>query len=280
MKLGFITDTIIIRPSEKQPLLDIRELWRFREFFFVLLLRDIKVRYKQTYIGILWIILQPISSMIIYTAIFGGYAKSMIYESLPYPLFALIGIVFWGYFSSSISYTTTCLSNNANLIKKIYVPKDLFVLLAVMTAFIDFFVALIILLIALYISHIPMSMPFFISLLSGVGVLTLANLGIGFFLSSCSIRYRDVRYIIPFFLQILFFTAPIIYSFEQVDIQYRFLLFINPVTGVIEMIRSMLIYGTIMHLDSMIYSLIFSILIILIGIAYFRKTEQYMTDIL
>ncbi len=280
MNFRLIEDTIVVRPYSRWEFLRVREVWRYREFFWVLLARDIKVRYKQTFIGLLWIVIQPLLAMTLYTVIFGGFAGSTSYEALPYPVFALIGIVFWGYFSSSITYATSSLSGNAELIKKVYIPKEIFIIIAVATACIDFFVAVAILLIVLLLFHIQTGLMFYVSLFLGLGILSLSNLGLGLFLASCSIRFRDVRYLVPFFLQILFFTAPLIYPLERVTSRYQILLYLNPVTGVVELVRSALVYGTVQRPELVWYSVIFAAVVSIVGITYFRKTERDIVDVL
>ena len=270
--------TITIKPKTNLLTIDLNELWRYRELFFIFAWRDVKVRYKQTVLGVAWAIFQPIISMIIFTVFFGNLAK-VPSGDLPYSLFVLCGLVFWNFFSGSLSHATNSLIDNENIIKKVYFPKLILPISSVVTSFIDFAINLTILFaFALAMKYIPSPMALVIIPL-GVIITAIGSAGLGLGLSSFNVKYRDVRYVLPFFIQLLMFLTPVIYPTTIVRPTNKLIMAINPMTGVIEAVRSVISGSTIIDWPILGLSFISSIFIFLIGLYYFRSTEKFFADI-
>lgn len=270
---------IIIRPRNAWQLLNLRELLEFKELFYIFSWRDIKVRYKQTVLGILWVLLQPLLSMVIFTVFFGNFAK-IPSDGLPYPVFVLIGLVFWGFFSGALSRASTAFIDNENLVKKVYFPREILPFSTVVTAFIDFLVALVMFFIVALVYHVSFNLAFFGMILLGVVITVLTSSGLGLLVASINIKYRDVRYIIPYFLQLMIFVTPVIYPLSIVRPSFQFILALNPMAGVINSLRSTLVSGNVADPTHLIVSLIAAFVILIIGMIYFRKTERFFADIL
>ena len=271
--------TTIIRPRSPWHFLDLSELWEYRELFYILSWRDLKVRYKQTALGILWALLQPLVNMVIFTVFFGNFA-AMPSDGLPYPVFVLLGLTFWGFFSNSLSKAGNSFIENEQLVKKVYFPREILTFSAVVTSFIDFLVSLVMLLAVIAYYQLPINFLFFIILIVGIVITAISSAGFGLFLASVNIKYRDVRYIIPFFLQLLIFISPVIYPLNIVRSSFQYLLALNPMTGVIDSLRSSLTSGSITHPEMLAISTVSAVLSLLLGLAYFRRTERYFADII
>ncbi|MBT4652031.1 MAG: ABC transporter permease [Candidatus Pacebacteria bacterium] len=269
----------VIRPRPKWQLINIREILEFSELFYIFSWRDIKVRYKQTILGILWAILQPLLSMIIFTIFFGNFAK-IPSDGLPYPVFVLLGLIFWGYFSSSLSRASTVFIDNENLIKKVYFPREILLFSTVITAFIDFLISFFLFIIVALFYNIPFNFLFLSMVFLSILISALASTGLGLLVASINIKYRDVRYIIPFFLQLMIFITPVIYPLSIVRPSFQFVLSMNPMAGVINSLRSSLATNSISDKNSLFISILSSLIIFLIGMIYFRKTERYFADLI
>ena len=269
---------IIIRPKYVWKLIDIAEIWNFRELLYIFAWRDIKVRYKQTILGILWVVFQPLVTMIIFTFFFGKMAKIPSGE-LPYSLFVLCGLVFWNFFSGSLSHASDSLVANEGIIKKVYFPKVLLPLSAVITGFADFIINLILLFIfALFLGITVHPMGLIVFPLA-IFLTSISSMGLGLILSSFNVKYRDVRYILPFFIQILLFVTPIIYPLSIVSPTNRVIMAVNPMTSVVEAVRFVFSPTYMLKGELIIVSLISSIFIFIFGLWYFRKTEDFFADI-
>lgn len=270
---------ITITPQAKKQLIDFGELWKFRELFYIFAWRDIKVRYKQTFVGVAWVIFQPLVNTIIFTVFFGNFAK-IPSQDLPYPIFVLIGLVFWGFFSTGMSHAANVFIENDQLVKKVYFPREILVFAAILTAFVDFAVSLGMLVVLFLIFHIQISVAFIVMFFAGTLVTMIASCGLGLLLASINIKYRDVRYIIPFFLQLMIFVTPVIYPLNIIRPSFQNVLSINPMTGVIDGLRTTLATGTIVHPFSILISFVSAFVILLVGLIYFRRTVSFFADIL
>lgn len=271
-------ETIVIKPKNNPLTIDIGELIRYRELFYIFAWRDIKVRYKKTALGAAWAVFQPILSTFIFTIFFGKLAN-IPSGDLPYSLFVLCGLVFWNFFSGALSHASNSMIENENIIKKVYFPRLILPLSSVVTSFIDFLINLVLLLIVtFFIGKIP-SLMFIPVLLIGTITAAIGAGGLGMFLSAVNVKYRDVRYILPFFIQTMLFLTPVIYPTAIVRPSNRYIMALNPMTGVIEAIRST-ISGT-MTIDWILLSLSFAsaIVFFIIGLIYFRQTESFFADI-
>jgi len=229
-------ETVIIKLNHSLLNIDYQELWRYRELFFIFAWRDIKVRYKQTILGVLWVLFQPLVSTFIFTIFFGRLAKISSGE-LPYSLFVLCGLVFWGFFSNTLTHASSSLIENEGIIKKVYFPRLIIPLSAVVTSFIDFLISFSMLLIfMIYLGKTP-SLLFAPVLIIGVFTAAIGASGLGLLLSSFNVKYRDVRYILPFFIQTMLFLTPVIYPTALVRPSNRLIMALNPMTGVIEAVH-------------------------------------------
>lgn len=268
----------IIKPKNRFTLLDLKEIWRYRGLLYVLAWRDIKVRYKQTLLGVLWALLQPLVTMLIFTVFFGRLAH-IPSGNLPYSLFVLCGLVFWTFFSGALTHASSSLVENENLVKKVYFAKVILPLSSVVTTSIDFVINFVILVIyALILGFVPSTAVFLVIPL-GVVMTSLTIGGLGLFLASFNVKYRDVRYILPFFIQILMFLTPVIYPLSIVSPTNKLIMAINPLTSVIESTR--IVFSQQGYLDPVlaVISAVSSILIFIVGLTYFRRTERFFADI-
>jgi lipopolysaccharide transport system permease protein len=256
-----------------------RDLWRYRELFYVLAWRDISVRYKQTVVGVVWALLQPLLTMIIMTAIFSRMAK-MPSPGVPYPLLVLAGTLPWLFFSTSLTNAGQSLVGNANLISKVYFPRLIIPTSTVVTAFIDFMIAFALLIAVLAWYHfLPPWHVVFLPLF--IVFAFLASLGPGLLITALNVKYRDFRYIIPFVVQIGYFVSPVGYMSSAVPGVKRMLYSLNPVVGVIDGFRWCLLGHTnTLNWPCLATSLAVTGLFLVVGIGYFRKTERTFADII
>jgi len=268
---------IIIKPKKTFNIEDLKELWQYRELIYFFTWRDLKVRYKQTAIGVLWAIFQPLIAMIIFT-IFFGKLIGVDSDDIPYPIFVYVGLLFWQFFSNSLSQVSNSLVANKDVITKVYFPRLIIPISSTMALFIDFLVASCILVVLMiYYQYLPN--------LSGLLLLPIllllsfmASLGLGLFLASLNVKYRDVRYVMPFFIQMLFFVTPVIYPASLTGI-YSWFLAMNPMTGVIKAARASLLGNFPINWELLFISGLACFVILLVGIVFFNKTEKYFADI-
>jgi len=270
---------LIIKPRPSWYIVNLPELWEFRELFYIFSWRDIKVRYKQTVLGILWVLLQPLLSMVIFTVFFGNFAH-IPSDGLPYPVFVLLGLVFWGSFSGALSRASTAFIDNESLVKKVYFPREILPFSTVVTAFADFLVSLALFFIVAIVYHVPFNLAFFGMILLALVITTLTSAGLGLLVASINIKYRDVRYIIPYFLQLMIFVTPVIYPLSIVRPSFQFILALNPMAGVINSLRSVLTTGAVADPTHLIISLVSAVVLFIVGMLYFRRTERFFADIL
>lgn len=269
---------IEIKPNTKWQLVNIGEIWQFRELFVIFSWRDLKVRYKQTFFGVAWVIFQPLVSTGIFTIFFGKLAK-IPSNNIPYQLFVFIGLVFWIFFSSSLAQASNSMIENTNIIKKVYFPRLILPFSTIVTCFIDFSINFfVIITFVFFLGFKPMiSSLIFIPLCLLIASISAA--GIGLFLSAINVKYRDVKYILPFFIQTMLFVTPVIYPIAVIRHSYRYLMAFNPMAGVIETARVSLTSTGIIDYKLLAISSLTAILIFLFGLLFFRNTEQYFADI-
>ncbi len=264
------------------------DLWRYRELFFFLSWRDILVRYKQTHIGILWALIRPALTIIIFTIIFSKMAK-MPSEGIPYPILVCAGNLPWQFFATAMSEASNSLITNANMLSKIYFPRIVMPTSAVIVSFVDLLLSLVILAaLMIWYGFAPSWRLITLPLFTALGL--FAALGTGFWLSALNVKYRDFRYVIPFIVQIGFFVSPVGYSSSRVpkiwlwhhhEIPARLLYSLNPMVGVIDGFR-WAIAGQAAFMDwhSVLISVVVVILITASGLRYFRSTEKTFADII
>ncbi len=267
---------VVIEPRRRSLLINLRDLWQYRDLLYILTLRDIKVRYKQTVLGILWAIIQPLFMMIIFTLFFGKLAK-IPSDGIPYPLFAYAGLLPWTFFSNALNSSGNSLVGNSSLITKVYFPRMIIPIAAVGSGLLDFVISFGLLVLLMLYYGVGFSPN--ILMLPILTLLTaLLTIGIGMWMSALNVKYRDVRYALPFLIQLWMFATPIIYPSSLIPEKWRWLFRINPLTGLIEGYRSA-IFGKPFDLMGLGIS-IFFIFIVLIYSAYtFRQMERSFADI-
>ncbi len=254
-----------------------RELWAYRELLYFLVWRDLKVRYKQTVLGIGWAVLQPIFLMAVFTLFFGTLAGIQT-TGVPYPVFAFAALLPWTLFARGLTDASTSLSANRNLITKVYFPRILLPAASVLAAVVDFLVAFVVLLVLMtYYGIVPTlavaALPLF------VGLAIVASMGIGFWFSALDAKYRDVKYTLPFLTQFWLFVTPVVYPITLVPDAWRWLYALNPMVGVVEGFRWALL-GQSFTIDSFaLVSVAVAVLLFLGGIAYFGRSERSLADV-
>ncbi len=267
-----------IRSSSGWRLLDVRELWQFREVAYFLTLRDIKVRYKQTAIGVTWALLQPAAMMVVFTLFFGRMA-GVPSEGIPYPLFALAGLMPWQLFSRAISESTQSLVTDQRLITRVYFPRIMVPLSSVLAASVDFLitgglVGGLMLYFGVGVQAQVVWLPLFVILM------VVTALGVGFWLSALNVEYRDVMYTVPFLNQFWLFVTPVIYPASSVPERWRLLYGLNPMTGVVEGFRWSLLDAGQAPGQMMAVSALVSLTLLVTGIVWFRRRERTFVDAL
>lgn len=255
------------------------ELWRYRELFFIFVWRDVKVRYKQTFLGVMWAIFQPFVTMIIFTVLFGRLAK-VPSDNIPYPIFVYTGLLFWTYYQMALTNATGCLVENQSIIQKVYFPRLILPISTTITPVIDFVAALLILFGLMAYYHYTPHVLGILALPLLMFVSTVAASGLGLFMGSLNVKYRDVRYVVPFFIQILLYITPVIYPISIIPQKWQWLLFINPMTGVISVARNLMLGSGTITWNMIGISVISSVTIFVLGVAYFRKTERFFADLI
>ena len=273
------TDTYIIKPSKGLVSLDIAELLlRFKELLYAFVWRNVKVRYKQTAIGVLWAVLQPLLTMLIFTIFFGRLAK-LPSDNIPYPVFVYVGLLYWNFFSTALSAASSSLIDSAGMIQKIYFPRLLMPISAVLTPVIDFFIALLILFCLMFFYHYTPHLIGVALVPAYILIAMIATAGIGFFFAALNVKYRDVRYALPFIIQTLLFLTPVIYPVSIIPARFQWIAYLNPMAGVITAARSSITAGTVPW-GALGASLLVSVIFFLFGLAYFKKTERFFADII
>ena len=256
-----------------------QDLWRYRELFYFLAWRDILVRYKQTAIGIVWALIRPFLTMVVFTVVFGQLAK-LPSEGAPYPILVFSAMLPWQFFSNSLSECSNSLISNANLLSKVYFPRLVVPTSAVVVSFVDFMISGIILLALMaWYNFVPtwriLTLPLFI------GVAFAASIGAGLWLASLNVQYRDFRFIVPFIVQFGLYISPVGFSSTIVPEKWRFLYSLNPMVGVIDGFRWAILGGNSqLYLPGFLLSMGLVFLLLVSGIWYFRKMERTFADVI
>ncbi len=269
---------LIIKPKKGWQLIDFRELSEYRDLFYFLVTRDIKVRYKQTVLGGLWAVIQPLFMMIVFTLFFGRLAE-VPSDGIPYPIFNYSALVAWIYFANAISYSGNSLIQNTALISKVYFPRLIIPLAPVLAFLLDFAIAFVILIVMMLYYHIyPTVMTLFLPLLVILMIFTAS--GVGMFLAALNANYRDIRYTITFLVQFWMFASPVVYPVSMIPEKYHLIYAINPMAGVIEGFRSTLLGTVAFPTQMLLVSTLVSIIIFIAGALYFKQTERYFADVI
>lgn len=268
---------LIIKPKYGFFNINWQELKEYKELLFFLALREIKIRYKQTIMGAGWALLQPFFTMIVFSLIFGGLAK-MPSEGIPYPLFSYSGLLLWIYFSNALTQSSNSLVNNAPLLSKVYLPRIFIPTAPCLAGLVDYGIAISILAIMMiYYIFIPnVTILLFPAIIFFTFMLAC---GLGYWLSSICVKYRDVKFVMPFFIQLLMFVSPVIYPADIVGENLRWLLDLNPMTGLINAHRACLLGYTSIDWYGLSISIIITIVIFITGILYLKNTEKNFADL-
>ena len=267
----------IIRPPKGWIPINLRELWAYRELLYFFTWRDIKVRYKQTVLGFAWAILQPLLMMVVFTLFFGTLAR-LPSEGIPYPLFSYAALLPWTLFAEGISRSSNILVQDANLLQKVYFPRLLLPLSSILSPLVDFAIAFVVLLgLMLYFGYPPSVTMFWLPLFL---LLELAlALGVGLWLSAINVEYRDVRYVVPFLVQLWLFASPVVYGTTFVPERFRVAYgLINPMVGIIDGFR-WAILGTAPPGLPFFASVAIIIVVLISGAFYFRRREKAFADV-
>lgn len=253
-----------------------KDLWRFRELFYILSWRDIKVRYKQTVLGAAWSIIRPLLTTIVFTIVFNKIAKLQNPGNAPYALMVFVGMLPWQFFSNALSESSNSLIGNANLITKVYFPRMIIPASSVITSLVDFAISFVILIAMIFwYQFVPswhiVFLPVFIL------IAFFCAFGVGLYLTAVNVKYRDFRYIIPFIIQFGLYITPVGFSSTVIGEKWKFLYSLNPMVGVIDGFR-WCILGDDMSLSSLMISLTTTLLFLILGLFYFRKMEKTFAD--
>jgi lipopolysaccharide transport system permease protein len=255
----------------------VRELWDYRELLYFFAWRDIKVRYKQTVVGIAWAIFQPLMTMVVFSLVFGKLAD-LPSDGIPYPVFVYSGLLIWQFFSTSLSDASTTLVSNASIVTKVYFPRLLLPIADSVTKLVDtFFAAIVLAGLMIYYGYLPSpSHLLILPVLFLIAFMTAE--GAGLILSSINVKYRDVRYALPYFIQMLIFITPVIYP-TSIAGKYEWILQLNPMAAVIENARAALLNTSAINWSELLISALISTVLFVIGVIVFKKTERYFADV-
>jgi len=271
------THKTVIKPAKGLMSLDLGEVWAYRELLSILAWRDISIMYKQSIIGIGWVIIQPVMTMIIFTIIFGKFAK-LPSEGIPYPIFTYCALLPWSYFARSLSGSSNSLVGSSHLITKVYFPRLVIPFSKVFSGLVDFAIAFVILIgMMVWYRIMPTRGIFFLPLLLLVAM--TASLGIGLWLTALNVKYRDVQFVVPFLVQFWMYASPVAYSAGIVPEKWRWLYGLNPMVGVIEGFRWALLGKSVPDAGMMLVSFCIVFAVLVGGLYYFKKMERSFADI-
>lgn len=253
-----------------------KDLWRYRELFYILVWRDFKVRYKQTVVGIAWSVIRPLLLMVVLTLVFRKLAKMPTEGDAPYAILTFASLLPWQFFSNALTESSNSLIANANLISKVYFPRLIIPASSVMLGFVDFLITFVLMIMAMIFYQYTPSLKMI--LLPVLLIITfLASFGMGLFMATLNLKYRDFKYIVPFVVQIGLYISPVGFSSSVIPDKWRLLYSLNPVVGVIDGFRWCII-GTEIYWPAFVVSLSVIIFFTIVSVRYFRKTEKAMAD--
>ncbi len=269
---------VVIRPQKGWLSFDISGLWKYRELFYFFTWRDIKIRYKQTILGVTWVVLQPVLTMLFFSLIFGRVA-GLPSEGIPYPVFVFAALVPWQLFSYTLTQSSSSLVLDQQLVTKIYFPRLVIPVASVMAGLLDFMISFGVLLILLVLYHIPLTWRIiFVPLFT---ILALATaIAVGLWLSALNVQYRDVRYALPFLTLFWMYATPVAYSSALIPPNWQWLYSLNPMVGVVEGFRWALLGIDALELVYLFLSSVMILLLLLGGLVYFRRMEDQFADVI
>jgi lipopolysaccharide transport system permease protein len=269
---------LTIQPKKGWQLINFKELLEYRDLLFLLISRNIKVRYKQTVLGGLWAIIQPFLMMVVFSVFFGLLAK-VPSDGIPYPIFNYAGLIAWTYFANSLTGASNSLVSEAGLVSKVYFPRMIAPLAPIFANLLDFAISFVILIGMMFYFHVypnryALLLPFLVILVM------FAASGAGMFLAALNAKYRDIQYTVPFLIQFWMFASPIVYPVSMLPEKYHLIYAINPMVGVIEGFRSALLGTVTFPTQLVLVSVGVSIILFIVGALYFKRTERFFADIL
>ena len=273
------TEVVKIQPVKGLVPLNLKEVWRYRELVYFLTWRDLKVRYKQSVLGVLWAILQPLMSMVVFAIFFGGLAK-VPSDGVPYPIFSYTALVPWTFFAGALNVSARSMLTSGNMISKIYFPRIIVPLASIMANLVDFFIAFVILIAMMFFYHIvPTLALLWLPLFLLLTIITA--MGIGLWFSAMVVMYRDFGYLLGYIATFWQYVSPVIYSASLVPAKWRLLFSLNPMTGVIEGFRWALL-GVALDVTPLMFilSATISIILFITGLYYFRRMERVFADMI
>ena len=272
----------VIRPPRRLLLVDWKELWRYRDLFFVLAWRDVAIRYKQAALGVFWALFRPFATMVVLTFVFNGMARIESGDGTPYPVFVYVGLLLWQYYANTLTNAANSTVLNAGLIQKIYFPRLIIPASAAVTGMVDLAVAGVILAgMMIYYGFRPNPTGLLIlPLLLACAV--LIALGAGLFAAAVNVKFRDVRHVLPFFIQIMMYLTPVVYPVAMLDdhpVVRTLMLWLNPISGIITNARAAILGQTDVDWGLLGISALMSVMVFIVGVCYFRNAERYFADI-
>lgn len=267
---------LVIKPQNKNTF-PVKEIWEFRELLYFLAWRDIKVRYKQTVIGILWVILQPFVTMIVFTFFFSK-VLGVSSGNIPYPVFVFTGLLFWNYFSTCLQDVSNSLIANQSIVTKVFFPRIIVPISTTIVPIVDFFFSFLFLLGIILFYHVSFSFLGILMIVPALLISMISSIGVGSFLAILNVKYRDVRYALPFFIQLLLFVTPVIYPIHQVPSFFQLFLYLNPLTGAIESVKVFLLHQQNFNMLGMAISTTSSMVFLIVGVLFFLRYERGIVD--
>ncbi len=267
----------IIEPSSGWKLIDIKELWRYKDLLYFLVVRGIKAKYAQSVLGVGWAVLQPLVQTLIFTVIFGNLAK-LDSDGVPYVLFSFAAMVPWNYYSNVLTESSNSLIQNKAMLSKVYFPRLVLPIAAVFSKFIDFIIAFIVMVgLFIYYGFAPgLNVVYFPLLLL---ILILTSLGTGMILSALAVKYRDIQYAMTFMVRLMMYAVPVVYSIRIIPEKWLYIYALNPMVGVIEGMRSAFLGTSAMPWDLLGIGSLVSIILFTFGAFYFKRMERTFADI-
>jgi lipopolysaccharide transport system permease protein len=270
----------MVERIESQPswkVIDLRELWHYRDLFYLLVWRDLRVLYQQSILGIGWAIIRPIISMLVFTVVFGKLAK-LDSEGVPYALFSLLGVLPWTYFASSVANATNSLIGSADLINKVYYPRLLVPLTPILSGLVDFFIGLLIIVVFMvYYRLSPSINLLFLPVL--IIQLILFATGLGLWLSSLAVQFRDVKHGVPYFIQVLLYASPVVWSTTIIPSKYQLLYGFYPLAGIIDGFRACIIPGRFFPWQTVLAGFFSTLVLLFLALIHFKRRETFLSDV-
>lgn len=274
-------DKVTIITSNKNVLTSFNflQILKYKDLFIELFRKDIKMRYKQTVLGVLWAIVQPLLSTLVFTLFFGKLIK-ISSGDLPYPVFVFIGLMFWNFFANSITGASGSLIGNESLIKKVYFPRFIIPISSIATNLFDLLITGIFFVFLIMFYGVVPNFSILVFFLIGMIITSVTSIGAGLFLSAINVKYRDIKHILPFFIQMLIFVTPVIYPVGIFTQQNQWILALNPLTSAIDLVRYSIYQNSTLNYQNIIISITVSLTTLLIGSKYFSRTQKYFADLI